>query len=97
MVESAKLKSRLSKRRDSTGDLGQVKETDEDDTVWIKISDEEMVSRYGIGAIFGGEMGEENLAAANRKRGCCKSSKRPSLADLKSDYEYSAQEIEEID
>ena len=57
MVESAKLKSRVSKRRDSTGDLGQVKETDEDDTIWIKISDEEMVSRYGIGAIFGGEMG----------------------------------------
>ena len=38
MVESAKLKSRLAKRRDSAKELGQVNESDEE-TIWIKISD----------------------------------------------------------
>ena len=38
MVESAKLKSRLAKRKDSSKELGQVNESDEE-TIWIKISD----------------------------------------------------------
>ena len=38
MVETAKLKSRLAKRKDSTKELGQVNESDEE-TIWIKISD----------------------------------------------------------
>lgn len=38
MVETAKLKSRLAKRKDSTKELGQVNESDEE-IIWIKISD----------------------------------------------------------
>ena len=95
MVESAKLKSRLAKRKDSSKELGQVNESDEE-TIWIKISDQEMIERYGMGAILKGKRGKELIAEVNEKKSCCKS-KKVTLADLKSDYEYTAEEVEEID
>ena len=55
-----------------------------------------MIERYGMGAILKGKRGEALIAEVNEKKSCCKS-KKVTLSDLKSDYEYTAEEIEEID
>ena len=55
-----------------------------------------MIDRYGMGAILNGKRGQELIAEVKEKKSCCKS-KKVTLADLKSDYEYTAEEVEELD